>query len=82
MAAGGVIAPVIPPSIAFIIFGVAANVSITGLFMGGIFPGLLMAALADRGLDHRLAPRERGPPCPPLGARSGWWRRPGRAGRW
>lgn len=43
MAAGGVIAPVIPPSIAFIIFGVAANVSITGLFMGGIVPGLMMA---------------------------------------
>ncbi len=43
MAAGGVIAPVIPPSIAFIIFGVAANVSITGLFIGGIVPGLLMA---------------------------------------
>ncbi len=43
VAAGGVIAPVIPPSIAFIIFGVAANVSITRLFMAGIFPGLLMA---------------------------------------
>ncbi len=43
MAAGGVIAPVIPPSIAFIIFGVAANVSITSLFMGGIVPGLMMA---------------------------------------
>ncbi len=43
MAAGGVIAPVIPPSIAFIIFGVAANVSITGLFIGGIVPGLMMA---------------------------------------
>ncbi len=44
MAAGGVIAPVIPPSIAFIIFGVAANVSITALFMGGIVPGILMAS--------------------------------------
>lgn len=43
MAAGGIIAPVIPPSIALIIFGVAANVSITQLFMGGIAPGLMMA---------------------------------------
>jgi tripartite ATP-independent transporter DctM subunit len=42
MAAGGVIAPVIPPSIAYIIFGVAANVSITQLFIGGIVPGLMM----------------------------------------
>lgn len=42
IAAGGVIAPVIPPSIGFIIFGVAANVSITQLFLGGVFPGLLM----------------------------------------
>ena len=43
LAAGGIIAPIIPPSIAFIIFGVAANLSITRLFMAGIFPGLMMA---------------------------------------
>ncbi len=42
IAAGGVIAPVIPPSMAFIVFGVAANVSITQLFMAGIAPGLFM----------------------------------------
>nr|WP_281433512.1 TRAP transporter large permease subunit [Microvirga splendida] len=42
IAAGGIIAPVIPPSIGFIIFGVAANVSISQLFLAGIVPGLMM----------------------------------------
>ncbi|CAN7448222.1 TRAP transporter large permease subunit [Bosea sp. LjRoot9] len=42
IAAGGIIAPVIPPSIGFVVFGVAAGVSITRLFLAGIVPGLLM----------------------------------------
>ena len=42
IAAGGIIAPVIPPSIGMIVFGVAGNVSITKLFLAGIVPGLLM----------------------------------------
>jgi tripartite ATP-independent transporter DctM subunit len=42
IAAGGVIAPVIPPSIGMIIFGVIGNVSIGKLFLAGIFPGFLM----------------------------------------
>ena len=42
IAAGGVIAPVIPPSIGLIVFGVIANVSIGKLFMAGIAPGLYM----------------------------------------
>jgi tripartite ATP-independent transporter DctM subunit len=42
IAAGGIIAPVIPPSIGFILFGVAGNVSITKLFLAGIVPGILM----------------------------------------
>lgn len=42
IAAGSVIAPVIPPSIGFIIFGVASGVSITKLFIAGIVPGLMM----------------------------------------
>jgi tripartite ATP-independent transporter DctM subunit len=44
VAAGGVIGPVIPPSIGFVIFGVAAGVSISKLFLAGIFPGLLLGA--------------------------------------
>jgi TRAP-type transport system large permease protein len=42
IAAGGVIAPVIPPSIGFVVFGVAANVSIPRLFVAGVVPGVLM----------------------------------------
>jgi len=44
IAAAGVIGPIIPPSIGFVIFGVAANLSISKLFLAGIFPGILIAA--------------------------------------
>ena len=37
--------PIIPPSIPFIIYGVTANVSIAGLFLGGVMPGLVLAGL-------------------------------------
>jgi tripartite ATP-independent transporter DctM subunit len=43
IAACGVIGPIIPPSIGFVIFGVAGNVSISKLFMAGIFPGIWLA---------------------------------------
>jgi TRAP-type transport system large permease protein len=43
IAASGVIAPILPPSIGLIIFGVTANLSISKLFMAGIAPGLLIA---------------------------------------
>ena len=43
IAAGGIIAPIIPPSIPMIVFGVTAGVSITKLFMAGIVPGLIIA---------------------------------------
>ncbi|CAB3737659.1 TRAP transporter large permease subunit [Achromobacter piechaudii] len=42
IAATGVIGPVIPPSIGLVIFGVAANVSISKLFMAAIVPGLML----------------------------------------
>jgi len=42
IASAGIIAPVIPPSIGFVIFGVAGGVSISKLFLAGIFPGILL----------------------------------------
>ena len=42
VAAGGIIAPVIPPSIGFVLFGVVGGVSISKLFLAGIFPGILL----------------------------------------
>ena len=43
IAASGIIAPIIPPSVPMIVFGVTAGVSISKLFMSGIVPGLLLA---------------------------------------
>ncbi len=68
MAAGGIIAPVIPPSIAFLIFGVVANLSITKLFLAGIVPGIFMGAALVAAwwiVSHRdrvkVAPRQSWP---------------------
>ena len=43
IASAGCIAPVVPPSIPLVVFGVTTQLSITKLFMAGIFPGLMMA---------------------------------------
>ncbi|RSL33963.1 TRAP transporter large permease [Salibacterium salarium] len=43
VASSGIVAPVIPPSIPLIMFGVIGGVSITQLFMAGIVPGLMLA---------------------------------------
>lgn len=43
-AAGGLLAPVIPPSMMFVIFGVLAQVPIGEMFVAGIIPGLILAA--------------------------------------
>lgn len=63
MASGGIIAPIIPPSIAYIIFGVATNLSITQLFLAGIVPGAMMG-LAALMVWIFLARRENVKPMP------------------
>lgn len=64
LAAGGIIAPVIPPSLPLIVLGVAGNISIAKLFIGGIAPGLMMGAalmitwaITTRNEDLATAPR-------------------------
>ncbi len=42
---GASLAPIIPPSLVAVIIGSMANVSISGLLIAGILPGLLLAAL-------------------------------------
>ncbi|MGE5161049.1 MAG: TRAP transporter large permease [Betaproteobacteria bacterium] len=44
LASGGIIAPIIPPSMPFVIYGVTTNTSISALFLSGIVPGLIMGA--------------------------------------
>lgn len=63
LAGAGTFGLLIPPSIMFIIYGFTAEVSITKLFLAGVLPGVLMAALfsgyiAVRALlDPKVAPR-------------------------
>ena len=45
LAGAGTFGLLIPPSIIMIVYGVAANVSIAKLFIAGVIPGLMLAAL-------------------------------------
>jgi tripartite ATP-independent transporter DctM subunit len=65
IAAGGVIAPIVPPSMPFIIFGVTTNTSISSLFMAGIVPALMRAGglvvvwwMLARNMDVVMQPRK------------------------
>ncbi|WP_375057479.1 TRAP transporter large permease [Zobellella sp. DQSA1] len=44
-AAGGLLSPIIPPSMLFVLFGVLAQVPIAEMFIAGIIPGLIMSFL-------------------------------------
>jgi tripartite ATP-independent transporter DctM subunit len=58
----------IPPSLTLIVYGVSINESIIKLFMAGIFPGLVLAALFMSYIVcwHYLRPNERPPPEPSM----------------
>ena len=71
IASAGIIAPIIPPSIGFVIFGVAANVSISKLFLAGIVPGLMMG-LAIALTWWWVAKRENVKPPPKATAAQRW----------
>ena len=45
LAASGALATLIPPSIVMIVYGSIAHVSVAKLFIGGIVPGIVLAAL-------------------------------------
>jgi C4-dicarboxylate transporter DctM subunit len=45
LAGAGTLGLLIPPSIIMIVYGVSADVSIAQLFMAGVLPGILLAAL-------------------------------------
>lgn len=62
-AVGGLLAPIIPPSMLFVIFGVIAQISIGDLFIAGIIPGLLLG-LAFFGVLGWMAKRHDFPATP------------------
>jgi tripartite ATP-independent transporter DctM subunit len=63
--AGGALGALIPPSVPFIFYGLLAKVSIGGLFLGGVLPGLMLAAfyVIYVGIRCRLQPHM-GPAIP------------------
>jgi C4-dicarboxylate transporter DctM subunit len=65
VAAGGTLGILIPPSIAMIVYGIINEVSIGQLYLAGIIPGILMAALLCGSIA--LAVKLRPALAPPVG---------------
>ncbi|MCI5698392.1 MAG: TRAP transporter large permease subunit [Clostridiales bacterium] len=42
---GGIVGPIIPPSLSFVLYGASTNVSIPDLFLAGILPGTLIGVI-------------------------------------
>lgn len=42
---GGIVGPIIPPSLSFVLYGSSTNVSIPDLFLAGVLPGILIGVI-------------------------------------
>ena len=56
LAGAGTLGLLIPPSIIMIVYGVAADVSISQLFIAGVIPGILLAACFSAGSRSGRSP--------------------------
>jgi tripartite ATP-independent transporter DctM subunit len=72
IATGGTLSILIPPSVAFIIYGMIANQSVGRLFMAGIFPGILLFLLLAVTIYIMC---RRNPSLGPPGPRASWRQR-------
>lgn len=73
VAAGGTLGILIPPSAPMILYGVASDTSVGALFMAGVFPGILLAAIfafwcmfVEYRRERRMNTRAKRPPPPSL----------------
>ncbi len=69
VAAGGVLGVLIPPSVIFIVYGMATEQSIGELFMAGILPGILLMLLYMLTIYIQT---KRNPLLGPPGPKAGW----------
>ena len=65
--ASATIGPIIPPSIPMVIYALVSGTSVGALFLGGVVPGLLIAALLMIGV-HIIATRRNMPKDDPIAA--------------
>jgi len=66
---GGIVGPIIPPSLSFVLYGATTGVSISQLFLAGIIPGILIGVIfvicniimcTMSGTDLRIKPSSHG----------------------
>lgn len=69
---GGALGPLIPPSVLMVIIGGFAELSVGRLFMGGVFPGLIMSVLFMAYVGIRCSRNPAMGPAIPPAERASW----------